>query len=1422
MSDADAEGVDVRGLVAGICSAVFDGDAVEESVQKISSLKQQGVSDLTDKVAHRLAILWELADSHVEGKKNGEAKDRIVKFVRALDHGKIIDRDKWLATSELEFLEDVGFINSAADFRKKEVRYYTKAVYLQKRYNLMRECSEGFAKVACILNTLGGGGVDVRKVQDELRLVIGYFHLDPHRVLDLLLESLPANNADGSYAVLDGDLFDKIKLTHLLGWKFDDCHSSGNPTPTKLFDVAATLISGGYVDFQLLFAYLRPTSQEFLETVSQQTKKLRAEIQKIEKPSWEKKQSPQGSNGSMNSARKGHFNINRANVRVLETCGKEFLAKDHQVLNLAAAFLRREPLTDQDAGWAHALMKQATEEGGETSVEMYCLPYCNAMLGFVERTIDPVYKKLFGGEVAAFASDPLTAKLNKPIIPSIMENRDLAMMIQFLTSLGHHMATAPSTLSKVCWVLAHEAKFYSKFDCSDWTFMVAPPELKPMTVELIIAECLIPSLSCLPNCIQLAEDIYRVLKFLPYSMRFLTYTNAIRSMNSNDITYATGLIAERAAKQIIRRISNSEDRSNRDTVQSACQFRKLGVHAPFSVTAVLVSRAMSDDNLQEGLSQLMAQQMPLAFDAFAFWVIYHFTNTKDRKVDGGDHSWWFKRLAKFMGKVCKEYSNRAPLVWLVQSIIKEVYAQEIGDFHLIEELLGHMTGFTPCAFVGENQLAALAGGPLLKSVILTMPWHKDKSYSIPSRVLVEVLGSPATGLPSAQRKKESSTIITELVVLLNNAISCAPYMMESSNVKFTMEVCDRVMDTYTQLIDFLSYHLTREEYYRLMPSLQDLVNVYNCPPDWVFYAYRNLIIDIRDSERKEEGEICIDVEADEVQNATVQKLTFQWMVQEVLNFREFQEKGVWEALTPEFFTLFWSLTLSDLRFPEKQYAIAEADLEAHLKIIRDRLLKLEDRNRHNEDRTRREERRNLEREKEYWKDRLRQLHAEKETQKRRVEHVRGFVRSMKDTILASIPHSKFKELETALVQYCIFPRLKMGLEEGQFTWEFLMFVHEMGLVNFHTVILLDRVVKEVFPMMHSMTDREGAGFRVFMGSFLKKMESWRADEKLFESECGGRGGCAVNVFTAEDKNKKMMDHTGLQRLNYKWVNRLSRTLKDFLEPHTKNGEDLQSTAPEREKHDVAAHRYVLRRSGLLMLNHVGKFFPVLKGLANHLKTAACYVKDNSEDDQLKNMANHFYTELEKEFERQDRWVELKNFGGLPPEKLNALKQRDRSDTQSQQPQDTQMEEAQPSNPPESGAHEKPTPAGRSQPRESERRSQRRPSPIPPPSAAVKETQATTRDREGTTDTGRERDPVGSSRERERPSRTTRLSTEQEGSGRAETTGAAENQGRSERPKRAREDREPSTREASRRRTAAPVGRSVEEEVRRYNPRPRRN
>lgn len=262
-----------------------------------------------------------------------------------------------------------------------------------------------------------------------------------------------------------------VQITHLLGWKFHDYYQSGKPTPLRLHDVTATLITCGYVDFPLLISYLKPESTEYDKIVSKMSIKLKEEIQRIERPNWEKKTvQATTANGSTPSstARKGHFSVNRVDVRAVEaSIGQEVQSKDNQVLGLAAAFLRCNPLTDKAASWANILMQHATFESLEPSIERHSVTYCSAMLNYIERVVEPLYWKLFKGSDPAFAKDPFASNTSSwnPIIESIFEERESVLMVQFLAALGHRMSQSPSTLCKVCWILAHEAKHFVKFDC---------------------------------------------------------------------------------------------------------------------------------------------------------------------------------------------------------------------------------------------------------------------------------------------------------------------------------------------------------------------------------------------------------------------------------------------------------------------------------------------------------------------------------------------------------------------------------------------------------------------------------------------------------------------------------------------------------------------------------------------------------------------------------------------------------------------------------------------------------------------------------------------------------------------------------------------------------------------------------------------
>ena len=93
--------------------------------------------------------------------------------------------------------------------------------YKQQKFNLFREECEGYAKLITELNQ----DLTTTTPADMLKLiksVIGYFNLDPNRVLDIILESFECQLDQHEFFVELLNLFmpDKQTMNELLGFKY--------------------------------------------------------------------------------------------------------------------------------------------------------------------------------------------------------------------------------------------------------------------------------------------------------------------------------------------------------------------------------------------------------------------------------------------------------------------------------------------------------------------------------------------------------------------------------------------------------------------------------------------------------------------------------------------------------------------------------------------------------------------------------------------------------------------------------------------------------------------------------------------------------------------------------------------------------------------------------------------------------------------------------------------------------------------------------------------------------------------------------------------------------------------------------------------------------------------------------------------------
>ena len=144
--------------------------------------------------------------------------ERLHTFVRALAK-ELPNSDVLLRQLPPDVLANSQVLSDDRVFRKRLLRANTRNLYVQKKYNLLHEESEGYAKLVTELN--GSCPADGQKgLSQRITSLIGHFNLDPNRVEDLVLEALELNIHQSNVYLPLIRRFRKKRLCHLVGHKF--------------------------------------------------------------------------------------------------------------------------------------------------------------------------------------------------------------------------------------------------------------------------------------------------------------------------------------------------------------------------------------------------------------------------------------------------------------------------------------------------------------------------------------------------------------------------------------------------------------------------------------------------------------------------------------------------------------------------------------------------------------------------------------------------------------------------------------------------------------------------------------------------------------------------------------------------------------------------------------------------------------------------------------------------------------------------------------------------------------------------------------------------------------------------------------------------------------------------------------------------
>lgn len=137
--------------------------------------------------------------------QSSDARGLLSAVLQTLISTNIVPTDLAIELVDRNILQDSSIISNSQVLATRSVRINTGLLYKQQKFNLLREENEGYAKLSHEFNVAlselpkGGftGAADISAKSNDLLTVvnalIGYFELDPNRVLDNILDICSQN-----------------------------------------------------------------------------------------------------------------------------------------------------------------------------------------------------------------------------------------------------------------------------------------------------------------------------------------------------------------------------------------------------------------------------------------------------------------------------------------------------------------------------------------------------------------------------------------------------------------------------------------------------------------------------------------------------------------------------------------------------------------------------------------------------------------------------------------------------------------------------------------------------------------------------------------------------------------------------------------------------------------------------------------------------------------------------------------------------------------------------------------------------------------------------------------------------------------------------------------------------------------------------
>lgn len=894
--------------------------------------------------------------------------------------------------------------------------------YKQQKFNLFREENEGYAKLITELNqdlSSTSSPADTLKV---IKSVIGYFNLDPNRVLDIILESFECQLDQHEFFVELLRLFtpDRQTMNELLGFKYKFYMSEGNDNdkvPETLFRQTALMIQHDVLEMDVIYQLLGPSDESIVATAEKEMSEAKEFVRKMTVVST----ANQESNSKKDDEDDGNNGKDDPEIKV----------SVNQKFGLLRALL--------DVGaWSNA---QQLISRLPTYHAVAQLSIAQSLAHLIHIKMDPVHQKYsgLGTRVQSRKYENLsTLKMDKQA-KTFEDFKEI--VLPMILTLGPYAYHDGVLLYKILRIIKAALKIPLDESGKEREKIAEPVDANISClyydVLTLMDEVLLPAVSLMdsPNpC--LAEEIWGVLRVYPYHMRYRLYGQwKTETFGQHPLLMKKKADIQKSIKRIMQRISKE------NVKPTSRALAKLSHCAPGLLFDYVLSQIQLYDNLIGPVVDSFKYLTSLSFDVLSYSIIEALNNPeKDQtKHDGTSISLWFKSLSNFCGAIFKKYNLE--LTGILQYVANQLKNKRSLDLLILKEVVLKMSGIEAAEEMTDEQIDAMAGGELLRQEAGSFNQIKNTKKS-------------------SQRLKDAlidNNLAVPLCLLMAQQRNCVVYQeTDKDHLKLVGNLFDQCQDTLVQFGQFLATNLSIDDYTLRLPPMDQLLTRYHVNSDLAFFLARPMFnhqISLKFDALRREEKGSWKSKSDKAKQEVYVKAAFEVMTPVIEAIKPLHSHKVWDDISPQFLTTFWSLTMYDLFVPESVYEKEIAKLKAAP-------AKIEENKELNASRKKKE--------KERIHSMMEKMVDEQKRQREHVERVLARLRAEKDMWFLSRSAKLAKnETITTFLQLFVFPRCIFTATDAIYCAKFVHVIHMLKTPNFSTLICFDRVSSQFHTTTYS-------------------------------------------------------------------------------------------------------------------------------------------------------------------------------------------------------------------------------------------------------------------------------------------------------------------------------------------------------------------